>query len=176
MAQPTFPGVFIREVSSGVRSITGVATSIAAFVGMAKRGPINEPTRVFGFTDYARTFLDDGSLGEMTLQVRQFFQNAPAGVHRPGCGRSAVRFRGPRHGSGGAALTLTARDPGAAGNELRARVDYNTSSPERTFNLTVYRETFNASGQPIIQGVSRTRSSVWTEFEPLRRQSARGRL
>ena len=29
---PTFPGVYIEEVSSGVRTITGVATSVAAFV------------------------------------------------------------------------------------------------------------------------------------------------
>jgi hypothetical protein len=42
---------------------------------MAKRGQINEPTRVLGFTDYTRIYSDDTSLGEMTDQVRQFFQN-----------------------------------------------------------------------------------------------------
>jgi phage tail sheath protein FI len=31
---PTFPGVYIQEISSSVHTITGVATSIAAFVGM----------------------------------------------------------------------------------------------------------------------------------------------
>ena len=39
----TFPGVYIEEVPSGVRTITGVATSITAFVGYATRGPVNEP-------------------------------------------------------------------------------------------------------------------------------------
>ena len=31
----TYPGVYIEELSSGVHSITGVATSIAAFIGWA---------------------------------------------------------------------------------------------------------------------------------------------
>ena len=30
---PTYPGVYVQEISSGVRTISGVATSIAAFVG-----------------------------------------------------------------------------------------------------------------------------------------------
>ena len=30
--RPTFPGVYIEEVPSGVRTIVGVATSIAAFI------------------------------------------------------------------------------------------------------------------------------------------------
>ena len=33
------PGVYIEEIPSGVRTITGVATSIALFVGWAPRGP-----------------------------------------------------------------------------------------------------------------------------------------
>ena len=36
----SYPGVYIEEVSSGVRTITGVATSITAFVGRALRGPV----------------------------------------------------------------------------------------------------------------------------------------
>jgi hypothetical protein len=36
-------------------------------------------------------------------------------------------------------LTLTARDAGALGDTIRARVDYATADPERTFNLTLFR-------------------------------------
>ena len=39
MVQVSFPGVYIQEKSSGVRTITGVATSIAAFVDAFPRGP-----------------------------------------------------------------------------------------------------------------------------------------
>ena len=35
----TYPGVYIEEIPSGVRTITGVATSIAAFVGWTPKGP-----------------------------------------------------------------------------------------------------------------------------------------
>ena len=41
---PTFPGVYIEEIPSGVRTITGVATSITAFVGRALRGPTDTAT------------------------------------------------------------------------------------------------------------------------------------
>ena len=57
--QLTSPGVYIQEVSSGVRTIAGVATSVAAFVGAAPRGPINKATRIYSFADFERAFGDD---------------------------------------------------------------------------------------------------------------------
>ena len=51
---PTYPGVYIEEVPSGVRTITGVATSITAFVGRTLRGPINKPVRLQSFGDYGQ--------------------------------------------------------------------------------------------------------------------------
>ena len=41
----TYPGVYVEEIPSGVRTITGVATSITAFVGRALRGPVNKAVR-----------------------------------------------------------------------------------------------------------------------------------
>ena len=41
----TYPGVYIEEVPSGVRTITGVATSIALFIGWAPRGPTDRAVR-----------------------------------------------------------------------------------------------------------------------------------
>ncbi|WP_300292119.1 phage tail sheath C-terminal domain-containing protein [Nitrosomonas sp.] len=71
----SYPGVYIEEISSGVRTITGVATSITAFIGRAKRGPVNEPTTVNGFADFERIF---GGLWQKSLlgfAVRDFFLN-----------------------------------------------------------------------------------------------------
>src|SRR5678810_1149541 len=73
--QVSFPGVYVQEIPSGARTITGVSTSVAAFVGMAKQGPQNVPVQVLGFLDYTRVFSSDVSQGEMTDQVRQFFTN-----------------------------------------------------------------------------------------------------
>ena len=36
-----FPGVYIEEIPSAVHTITGVATSIAAFIGWATQGPVD---------------------------------------------------------------------------------------------------------------------------------------
>jgi phage tail sheath protein FI len=71
----TFPGVYIEEIPSGVRTITGVATSITAFIGRARRGPVNEPIFITSFSDFERQF---GGLQEeylMSYAVRDFYVN-----------------------------------------------------------------------------------------------------
>ena len=47
----SYPGVYIQELPSGVRTIVGVPTSITAFLGRAPRGPVNEPVTVTNFGD-----------------------------------------------------------------------------------------------------------------------------
>jgi phage tail sheath protein FI len=71
----SFPGVYIEEIPSGVRTITGVATSIAAFVGWAPRGPIDRAQRVLSWQDFERAFggLDTRSL--LGYAVYHFFGN-----------------------------------------------------------------------------------------------------
>ena len=72
---PTYPGVYIEEIPSGVRTITGVATSITAFVGRTRRGPDNEPVTINSFADFERTF---GGLWEpstLGYAVRDFYRN-----------------------------------------------------------------------------------------------------
>src|SRR5262245_62143923 len=73
--QPTFPGVYIEELSSGVRTIAGVPTSITAFVGRATRGPVNQPVVINGYGDYERTFGGLARLGSMGFAVRDYFNN-----------------------------------------------------------------------------------------------------
>src|SRR5262245_59150357 len=73
--QVSYPGVYVQEIPSGVRTITGVATSIAMFIGMTKRGVSGKPTRVLSFADYERAFSANTTISEMTDQVRQFFLN-----------------------------------------------------------------------------------------------------
>ena len=57
---PTYlsPGVYVEEVPAGSRPIEGVGTSVAAFVGLAAKGPINEPTLVSNWTQFTETFGD----------------------------------------------------------------------------------------------------------------------
>ncbi|HCX84602.1 MAG TPA: phage tail protein [Micrococcales bacterium] len=57
---PTYlsPGVYVEEVEAGTRPIEGVGTSVAAFVGLAQKGPVNTPTLVANWTQFVETFGD----------------------------------------------------------------------------------------------------------------------
>ncbi len=72
---PTYPGVYIEELPSGVRTITGVATSITAFIGRALRGPVNDPITINNYGDFERTFGGLWSKSAMSYAVRDFFGN-----------------------------------------------------------------------------------------------------
>jgi phage tail sheath protein FI len=56
MAAFTYPGVYIEEISSGVHTITGVATSIAALVGWANMGPTGRAVLVQSWSDFQNQF------------------------------------------------------------------------------------------------------------------------
>src|SRR4051794_20001545 len=77
----TYPGVYIQEVPSGVRTITGVATSITAFVGSAAAGPIcselstDPPPMLTSFADYERNFGGLDVNTPMSYAVRDFYLN-----------------------------------------------------------------------------------------------------
>src|SRR5271166_2587903 len=73
MVTLTYPGVYIEELSSGVHTITGVATSIAAFVGWANQGPTNQATLVESWQDYANQFGGLNTLSNLGYAVNQFF-------------------------------------------------------------------------------------------------------
>ncbi|PVZ08190.1 phage tail sheath subtilisin-like domain-containing protein [Actinomycetospora cinnamomea] len=72
---PTYPGVYINEVPSGVRTIVGVPTAVAAFVGPARRGPVNRSVHLTSWADFERIFggLDATSL--MAQAVLSFYRN-----------------------------------------------------------------------------------------------------
>jgi phage tail sheath protein FI len=72
---PTYPGVYIEEIPSGVRTITGVATSITAFIGRALRGPVNEAVTINSFADFERRFGGLWVDSTMSYAVRDFYLN-----------------------------------------------------------------------------------------------------
>ena len=71
----SYPGVYIEEVASGVRTITGVPTSIAAFIGRAMRGPVNKAITINGFGDFERVFGGLWLKSQLGFAVRDFFLN-----------------------------------------------------------------------------------------------------
>lgn len=72
---PTYPGVYVQEIPSGVRTITGVATASTAFMGRAPRGPVDEPVTINSFGDYERIFGGLWLDSPMSYAVRDFYVN-----------------------------------------------------------------------------------------------------
>ncbi len=139
---PTYPGVYIEEIPSGVRTITGVATSITAFVGRARRGPTDTPVVINSYADFERMFGGLWTESAMGHTVRDFYLNggSQAIVVRLHNGAAAAALPLP---TGAAApndvLPMDAANVGAWGNQLSATVDHNTKDPAdaNLFNLTV---------------------------------------
>jgi hypothetical protein len=133
---PTYPGVYIEEVPSGVRPITGVATSITAFIGRAWKGPLNEPVRISNFGDYERRFGGLWRGSSMSYAVRQFFQNG---------GTDAIIVRVATSTASKATIKLDgttfleAANEGTWGRNLVVTVDHNTKDDKdpNLFNLTI---------------------------------------
>jgi len=145
--QPTFPGVYIEEIPSGVRTIVGVATSITAFIGRAPRGSVNVPVRIQSFADFDRVFGGLSVDSTMSYAVQQYFLNGGTDavivrVHNPSAAGEddLATIAIP---SGGGTLTLDAASPGAWGNNLRASVDHHTKDEDapvpdqNLFNLII---------------------------------------
>jgi len=72
---PTYPGVYIEEIPSGVRTIVGVATSITAFIGRTLRGPVNESVTINSFGDFERLFGGLNVNYPLSYAVRDFYLN-----------------------------------------------------------------------------------------------------
>lgn len=144
MQRGTYPGVYTREISSGVRSISGVPTSIAAFVGPSKTGIDTRPIRVLNFGDFERAFGGLASDSEMSYGVMHFFQNG---------GGEALIVRVPRtdahiastttSSAGGAAIKVDALSSGLSGNDIFLDIE-SPMSPAKSFSLTV---THGVTGQ-----------------------------
>jgi uncharacterized protein len=136
----TFPGVYIEEVPSGVRPITGVATSITAFVGRALRGPVDEAIVITAYGDFERIFGGLWLESNLGYAVQDFYRNGGSTaiivrVHKTKANDVAAISLG----TAARKLDLLAASPGAWGSKLSATIDFDVkdTSDTSTFNLTV---------------------------------------
>jgi len=137
----TYPGVYVEEVPSGVRTITGVATSVAAFVDNFVRGDLDTPVRLFGMADFEREFGGLHARSEASYAIQQFFLNggSEAWVVRSAAAGTFASASVVIQSSiaGATALTVTARNAGEWGNALRIGIDFPDPDAGTRFNLTV---------------------------------------
>jgi hypothetical protein len=126
---PTYPGVYIDELPSPVRTIIGVPTAVAAFVGPAARGPVDEPRHLTSWTDFDRIYGGLSADSMMSYAVFHYYQN---GGSEAEVVRVAARDT-PSVIDLGNKVKLEAKKPGAAGDQLKARVDYDPA------DATIYK-------------------------------------
>jgi phage tail sheath protein FI len=162
MPQYLSPGVYVEEVEAGSRPIEGVSTAVAAFVGLAKQGPVNTPTLVSNWTQYAQTFGDFLEGSYLAHAVYGYFNNG---------GGAAYIVRIGSNGDGAvpalpvakAELTaasdaktanykITAKQAGEFGNDITVEIEDQPDgqSSEDAFRIVVKKagkveETFDVS-------------------------------
>jgi phage tail sheath protein FI len=165
--QVSYPGVYVQEIPSGVRTITGVATSITAFIGRALYGPDDIPVTVNSYGDFERIFGGLWIGSTLGYAVRDFFLN--------GGGQAIiVRLYNPETGANAKAaksklkvgnFRFEAADKGAWGINLRAKIDAPGSADvaaqmgltqQDLFNLTVME--VDAAENVVMQEVFRNLS------------------
>jgi phage tail sheath protein FI len=145
----SYPGVYIQELSSGVRTIVGVSTSIGMFLGRSKLGELRRPERCLNYPDFERKFSSEYAESDLARSVRLFFDNGGSEcfVMRIADASAAAAAVTLKDEAGVDSLRLTARSAGLFGNDIRAVVSYNTAQPEQTFNLELFRWVKASNGQ-----------------------------
>ncbi len=71
----TYPGVYVQSIVQPSPPNAGVPTSLAAFIGRASMGPVNEPKILNSWGDYQRFFGGLASDSSISYQVNAFFNN-----------------------------------------------------------------------------------------------------
>jgi len=149
----SYPGVYVEEIPSGVRTITGVATSITAFIGRALRGPVNKATTINSYGDFERVFGGLWVKSTLGYAVRDFFLNGGGQAiivrlfHSDPADAAATPPVPDRTQLTVGNLTLEAAYEGSWGGNLRFVIDAQVSNQvaqamnlaqNELFNLTVF--------------------------------------
>jgi len=136
------PGVYVEEVEAGSRPIEGVGTAVAAFVGLAARGPTNAPTLITNWAQFVNVFGDFTEGAYLAHAVYGYFLNGGGSCYvvRIGGDAPMATARAELMAAGNdklAGYRISALDAGPAGNQISVEVNEATAPGEDTFNLIV---------------------------------------
>jgi len=138
----TYPGVYVEELPSGVRTIVGVSTSETAFIDVFARGPVGRAVRITSFAEFERVFGGLHPRSEASYAIRQYYLNGGqvawvVRIDAGNPGRSSLTVTGgspPQN-----TLRIRAANPGGWGDELRAAI-INSSSGAFDLHLRQVRQ------------------------------------
>lgn len=142
------PGVYIEELA-GAKPIEGVGTSTGAFVGIAERGPVNDPQLITNMTQFGDTFGSFLPRAFLAHAVRHFFAEGGTRCYvirafKPSAGLNPdlanVVMGTAAAGGGTVVLTVFASSPGLWGNGISVETSaagFNPA-PGPRFKLSVF--------------------------------------
>jgi len=126
MAEYFSPGVYVEEYDNSPRSIEGVGTSTAGFVGLAEKGPVTgAPQLVTSYKSFKQQyggFLSEFGYGEyrfLANSVEQFFVNGGTRCFVMRVAPSDAQCAKAENGI----LTVTAKNPGIWGNKVQVTLN-----------------------------------------------------
>jgi hypothetical protein len=168
------PGVYVEEVEAGSRPIEGVGTAVAAFVGLAARGPANSPTLVTNWNQFTSTFGEFIEGSYLAHAVYGYFLNGGGAAYvvrvgADGAVPTASAQLPSAADKGKPAFKVAALDSGPAGNDVS--VDVEAGADEGSFRLVVKQggkpvETFDGltagKGKQNVATVVKAQSKVIT--------------
>jgi hypothetical protein len=140
------PGVYMEEVSSGSRPIEAAGTAVAAFVGFAEKGSLNQPTLVTNWTQFTQQFGGFIAGSYLAHAVYGYFANGGGSAYVVRVGSETVAeppvLRGelPAVEDGRTAFAVRALPAGAGGpGTLTVEVVAGADPADDTFTLLVRR-------------------------------------
>jgi hypothetical protein len=145
MATLAYPGVYVEEVSSGVRPIAAAGTSTAAFIGMTEKGPDDDVKLITNWTQFQKyygTFLADSYLAH---SVFQFFNNGGsqcyiARVSRPDATTAGVTLQNRAPVPQAQGIKFFATSKGDWGNFLYLQIENGSKDPGNSFKITIRKQ------------------------------------
>jgi phage tail sheath protein FI len=156
-AQHTYPGVYVEELPSAVRTIIGVQTSVTAFIGRALKGPVDKAMLIHNFGDYERVFGGLWKKSNLSYAVYQFYQNGgvDAVIVRVAMGAQTAMFADKNNMS---PVVFQAASPGKWGEDLRIVIEDASSEKKQEdkddtyFNIIVRgKEDAKGKAGPILE-------------------------
>lgn len=134
------PGVYVEEVPGGPKPIEGVGTSVAAFLGIAEKGPIGKATLVTNWTQFTDTFGGFIPGAYLAHAVYAYFNNGGTTAFIVRVGDEQAEELPPAlpeaslHAKAGGPTTLRAIAKDASIPNVTIEV---SEGPDDTFNLTI---------------------------------------
>lgn len=158
------PGVYVEEVSSGIKPIEGVGTSTGAFVGRSIKGPRNKAVLITNFSQFTSVFGGFHQDHYLAYGVKNFFSEGGTrcyvvrvfGLTDPN-NPLLDRANKTLQGGGVDVLRVLALNEGQWGNNISVRIgspafDPNdTTNADQKFSLTVLYKANPTAPEDIVE-------------------------